>query len=262
VTTRVDLVADLGESFGAYRMADDAALLEIVTSANVACGFHAGDPRVMDATVAACVQRGVAIGAHPGFGDLVGFGRRDMALTPHEVTTDVLYQLGALHAFARTHGTPLRHITPHGKLGNRAMTEPGYAQALVEAVRGFDPSLIVVTQEGVLAELARAAGLTVGVLGLADRAYLDDGTLVPRSRPGAVISDPAAVAERVVRMVTEGVVTSITGRDIPVACDTVLLHGDTAGAVSLARTIRDDLTRAGVEICPLPEIVAPGKPQP
>ncbi len=244
----MDLLADLGESFGAYSMGDDEALLELVTSANVACGFHAGDPRVMDRTVAGCVRRGVAVGAHPGFPDLAGFGRRHLDLSGHEVVTDVLYQLGALEAFARAHGTRLRHVTPHGKLGNRAMAEADYAKALVEAVARFDASLVVVTQEGVLARAARAAGLAVAVLGLADRAYLDDGTLVPRGRPDAVITDDEAVAGRVVRMVTEGVVESVSGAEIPVACDTVLVHGDTPGAVVLARRIRDELAHAGVRI--------------
>jgi len=252
----VDLVADLGESFGAYRMGDDAALLDVITSANVACGFHAGDPRVIDATVAACASRGIGIGAHPGFPDLVGFGRRTMELTPHEVRTDVLYQLGALDAFARARHTRLRHVTPHGRLGNLAMTERGYADAVVAAVADFDPDLIVVTQDGVLAEVAERAGLTVAILGLADRAYHDDGTPVRRGEPGAVITQPAEVAARVVRMVTQGVIRAVTGQDLPIRCDTVLLHGDTPGAVALARTVRDELCVAGVAIAPLAHVLA------
>lgn len=246
----VDLIADLGEGYGPYRMADDDALLDIVTSANVACGFHAGDPQVMDATVAACARRGVGVGAHPGFPDRTGFGRRDMLLSPHEVTTDVTYQLGALAGFARRHGTPVRHLTPHGRLGNRAMEEPGYAKAVAEAAAAFDPAITIVTQEGPLAAAARDAGLPVAVLGFADRAYTDDGMLVRRGEPGAVITDEDEVARRVVRMVTDGVVTSISGRDVPVRCDSVLLHGDTPGAVALARRLRGDLEAAGVEIRP------------
>ncbi len=252
----VDLVADLGESYGAYRMGDDAALLDVVTSANVACGFHAGDPRVMDATVAACASRGIAVGAHPGFPDLVGFGRRTMDLTAHEVRTDVLYQLGALAAFATAHGVRLRHVTPHGRFGNLAMSDRGYAEALAGAVAAFDPDLVMVTQDGVLAEASRGAGLAVAILGLADRAYAADGTLVRRGQPGAVIDDPDEVAARVVRMVVEGQVRTVVGTDLPVRCDTVLLHGDTPGAVAIARAVRAALETAGVVVTPLDRVLA------
>ncbi|MFD9963015.1 LamB/YcsF family protein [Amycolatopsis sp. NPDC058986] len=252
---RVDLVADLGEGFGAYRMGDDAELLDIVSSANVACGFHAGDPRLMEETVAACARRGIGVGAHPGFPDLAGFGRRAMELTPREVRTDVLYQLGALGAFARACRIRLRHVTPHGRLGNLAMTERPYAEAVVDAVAAYDRSLAVVTQDGVLAEAAGRAGLAVAILMLADRAYRDDGTLVPRREPGAVITDPAEVATRVVRAVTGGVVRTVTGRDLPITCDTVLVHGDTPGAVELARGVRAALHQAGVRIAPLADVL-------
>lgn len=248
----VDLVADLGEGFGPYRMADDAALLRIVTSANIACGFHAGDPGIMDETVAACRELGVAVGAHPGFPDRVGFGRRAMDLSPHEVTTDVLYQVGALAAFTTAHGTELRHVCPHGKLGNLSMVDDTYADAVTEAVARFDPNLTVSTQEGALAASARARGLPLAILGLADRAYEDDGTLVSRGSPGAIIHDPDLVVSRVVRMVVEGVVESASGRDVPVRCDTVLLHGDTSGAVQLAHATRAALHDAGVQIRALP----------
>ena len=166
----VDLVADLGEGFGAYRMGDDEALLDVVTSANVACGFHAGDPRIMDRTVAACAERGVSVGAHPSFPDLAGFGRRAMDLTPDEVRTDVLYQVGALQAFAAAHGTRVRHVAPHGRLGNLVATRADYAEAVAEAVASVDPSMIVLAQDGELAVAARARGLAVGVVGIADRA--------------------------------------------------------------------------------------------
>lgn len=251
MTRTVDLVADLGEGFGAYRMGDDDALLDVLTSANIACGFHAGDPRIMDATVASCVRRGVAVGAHPSFPDLVGFGRRAMDLTADEVRTDVLYQLGALHAFAVAHGTRVRHIAPHGRLGNLVATRADYAAAVVGAVESFDRELIVLAQDGELATAARSAGLRVAVVGIADRAYRDDGTLVPRSEPGAVIHDETEIAERTVRMVTEGVIRSVGGQDIPVDCDTVLLHGDTPGAVALAYRVREELLSAGVTIAPL-----------
>ena len=252
---RVDLVADLGEGFGAYRMGDDDALLDVLTSANIACGFHAGDPRIMDATVASCVRRGVSVGAHPSFPDLVGFGRRAMDLTADEVRTDLLYQVGALHAFAAGHGTRVSHIAPHGRLGNLVATRADYAAAVVDAVSSFDRSLIVLAQDGELATAARSAGLRVAIVGIADRAYRDDGTLVPRGEPGAVIHDEARIAERTVRMVTEGVIRSTGGRDIPVDCDTVLLHGDTPGALALAHRVRKELLAAGVRIAPLAEVL-------
>lgn len=251
MTRRIDLVADLGEGFGDWRMGDDEALLDVLTSANIACGFHAGDPRIMDRTVIGCVERGVAIGAHPSFPDLVGFGRRAMDLTPHEVRTDITYQMGALSAFAAHHGSRIAHVAPHGRLGNLVATRADYAQAVVDAVRGFDDSLIVLAQDGELADAARAAGLAVGIVGIADRAYQDDGTLVPRSQPGAVIHDPAEVAARTVKMVLDGVIESVNGTPIPVTVDTVLLHGDTPSAVSLSRRIRADLEAAGIEIAPL-----------
>lgn len=255
MTHMVDLVADLGEGFGAYTMGDDEALLEVLTSANIACGFHAGDPRIMDATVRSCAERGISAGAHPSFPDLVGFGRRAVEATPEEVRTDVLYQIGALQAFAAAHGTRVAHVAPHGRLGNLVATRPDYARAVADAVNAVDPSLIVLAQDGALAETARARDLRVGIVGIADRAYADDGTLVPRSLPGAVIDDEAEIAERAVRMVVEGVVRSVGGRAIPVECDTVLLHGDTPGAVAVARKVREELLSAGAVIAPLPEVL-------
>ncbi|MFJ1575178.1 LamB/YcsF family protein [Streptomyces sp. NPDC088182] len=256
MTPMVDLVADLGEGFGAYTMGDDEALLETLTSANVACGFHAGDPRIMDATVRRCVEKRVAVGAHPSFPDLVGFGRRAMDLTPEEVRTDVLYQIGALQAFAVAHGTRVRHVAPHGRLGNLVAVRPDYARAVVEAVVSLDESLIVLAQDGELADAARARGLRVGIVGIADRAYRADGTLVPRSEPGAVIHDPDEVSRRTLRMVTEGVIRSVDGTDIPVTCDTVLLHGDSPGAIALAGRVREGLLAAGVTITSLDAVLS------
>ncbi|MFB7934065.1 LamB/YcsF family protein [Streptomyces sp. NPDC056039] len=256
MTPMVDLVADLGEGFGAYTMGDDEALLEMLTSANVACGFHAGDPRIMDATVRTCVRNRVAVGAHPSFPDLVGFGRRAMDLTPEEVRTDTLYQIGALQAFAVAHGTRVQHVAPHGRLGNLVAVRADYARAVVDAVASLDESLIVLAQDGELADAARARGLRVGIVGIADRAYRDDGTLVPRSEPGAVVHDPDEVARRTLRMVTEGVIRSADGKDIPVACDTVLLHGDSPGAIALAGRIRRELLAAGVEITSLDKVLS------
>jgi len=255
MTHTVDLVADLGEGFGAYTMGDDEALLDVLTSANIACGFHAGDPRIMDATVRHCVRRGVAVGAHPSFPDLVGFGRRAMDLSPDEVRTDMLYQIGALQAFAAAHGTRVQHVAPHGRLGNLVAVRPDYAAAVADAVTSVDPSLIVLAQDGELADAARARGLRVGIVGIADRAYRDDGTLVPRSEPGAVIHDEQEIAGRTVRMVTEGVIRSVGGRDIPVRCDTVLLHGDTPGSVALAHRIREELLAADIKITALTDVL-------
>jgi UPF0271 protein len=245
---RIDLVADLGESFGDWKMGDDEALLEIITSANIACGFHAGDPRVMDRTVAECVRRGVAIGAHPSFPDLVGFGRRAMDLTAYEVRTDVVYQLGALSGAAAYYDAQVVHLAPHGRLGNLVAVRQDYADAVIDAITHVDLDLRVLAQDGCLADAARAAGVTVGIVGIADRAYRDDGTLVPRTHPGAVIHDAGLIAERTVRMVTDGVIESANGAELAVTVDSVLLHGDNPGAVELARRIRHDLESAGVEI--------------
>lgn len=247
----VDLVADLGEGFGSWAMGDDQALLDVLSSANIACGFHAGDPRIMDRTVADCVSRGVMIGAHPSFPDLVGFGRRAVEASADEVRTDVIYQLGALQAFARAHGGRVAHLAPHGRLGNLVAVRDDYARAVVEAVTQVDPDLIVLAQDGKLADHARHAGLPVAIVGIADRAYLNDGTLAPRSQAGAVITDQQEVARRAVRMVADGVVETVDGGEISVRVDTILLHGDTAEAVATSRTVRDQLSAAGVSITPL-----------
>lgn len=247
----IDLVADLGEGFGSWTMGDDAALLDVLSSANIACGFHAGDPRIMDDTVAGCARRGVNIGAHPSFPDLVGFGRRAIEASAEEVRTDVIYQLGALQAFAAAHGQRVAHLAPHGRLGNLVAVREDYAAAVVDAVRQVDDQLIILAQDGQLAEQSRSAGLAVGIVGIADRAYQNDGTLVPRSQPGAVISAADEIARRAVRMVRDGVVESVDGADIPVRADTILLHGDSVEAVVTSRTVRAELEGAGVEIRPL-----------
>ncbi|WP_334172044.1 LamB/YcsF family protein [Sinomonas sp.] len=252
----IDLVADLGEGFGAYRIGNDSELLDIVSSANIACGFHAGDPDIMNATVAQCVSRGVGIGAHPSFPDLRGFGRRAMDLAEDEVRNDVVYQLGALSAFAAFHGSRVSHVAPHGRLGNLVAVRPDYAAAVAEAAVRVDPELIVVAQEGALAKAARERGLRVALVGIVDRAYQDDGTLVPRGLTGAVLHDPKVIVERTVRMVCEGKISTVSGSDLEIQADTVLLHGDNAGAVELARVIRSELTAAGVSIAPLAEVLA------
>jgi len=251
----IDLVADIGEGFGAWTMGEDEDLLKVVSSANIACGFHAGDPRIMDRTVAMCRERGVGIGAHPGFPDLVGFGRRAFGATPYEIETDLIYQMGALAGFAAAHGTTLQHVTPHGRLGNDVVRDRASADAVVTAVHRFDPSLIVVSFPGELIEAAKEAGLRHSVIGFSDRAYQSDGTLVPRGEPGAVIHDEDEVVERVLRLVLEGVVTSIDGVELQVSCDTVLLHGDNEKAVLFANRVRDSLMGAGVRIAGMAEVV-------
>jgi UPF0271 protein len=252
----VDLSADIGESFGSYRMGRDTDILDSLTSANVACGFHAGDPRVMAASVAACVERGVAVGAHPGFADLVGFGRRAIDASEEEIRTDVLYQLGALAAFARAAGTPVTHVSPHGRLGNLVVSDDSYARPVADAVEAYDPAMIVVTYSGRLEQLARARGLRVGLLGFADRGYEDDGTLVSRKEPDALLHDPDRIAERAVEMVTTGGVTARSGKHIELQVDSVLLHGDNEASVSAARQVRAGLEDAGVVIAPLTEVLA------
>ncbi|WP_072803271.1 LamB/YcsF family protein [Rhodococcoides yunnanense] len=252
----VALVADIGESFGNYTLGDDNAILDLITAANVACGFHAGDPRVMERTVRACIERGVEIGAHPGYPDLVGFGRRAMACTEDEIRTDTLYQIGALSAFVTAQGGTLSHVNPHGRMGNLTVTDAAHARGVAEAVATFDPSLVVVTQEGLLAEEARARGLEVALVFLADRGMEDDGTPVLRTEPGALIHDVDVIAARTIRMAVDGVVTSVHGKDVPQVCDLVLLHGDNAGAIENARTINKALRESGTEIAPLRSILS------
>ena len=253
---RVDINCDLGEGFGRYSLADDAALLEVVTSANVACGFHAGDPRTMSATVALASAAGVAIGAHPGFPDLVGFGRRDLRLTSKEIETDILYQMGALSAFVHVAGQRLQHVSVHGQLGNLADQDRAYAEPIARAVRLFDKELIVVAGSGQLTEAASRLGLRVAAQLFADRAYNNDGSLAARAEKGAVITDPDVVTERAVRMVVEGRVTSITGQVIEVSGQTLSIHSDTAGSVQLARRLKAALLEAGIAVTSLRDLLS------
>ncbi len=249
---RIDLNCDMGESFGRYTLGDDAAMLDVVTSANIACGLHAGDPLVMQATVALAVRKGIAVGAHPGYPDLQGFGRRAMALSPAELEAAVLYQIGALAGFARASGVPLVHVKPHGALYNVAARDQAVAEAIVRAVAAFDPGLIVVTlPNSALLYAARAAGLRVAREGFADRAYREDGSLVPRTEPGAVIHDPAQATARAIRMVMQGEVEAITGKIVPLHIDTLCIHGDTPDAVAIATTLRAALEAEGAVIAPL-----------
>jgi len=244
----IDLNSDMGEGFGAWRMGDDMALLDIVSSANIACGYHAGDPRIMARTVAGAAQRGVTVGAHVSYPDRVGFGRRAMSLTAEELTTDVLYQIGALEAFARAAGTRVAYVKPHGALYNRTAVSEEEARAVVEALRQYGGLALLALPGSVAQQAAQAADVPVVLEAFADRAYGDDAKLVPRREPGSVIHEQGRVVERAVHMATQGLVTTRSGKDIAVAPRTLCLHGDTPGAVELARAVRDGLQQAGVEI--------------
>ncbi|MEY8570230.1 LamB/YcsF family protein [Brevibacterium linens] len=254
----IDLNADVGESFGAYRMGDEA-LFELLTSANIACGFHAGDPVTMEQTISKCIHHGISVGAHPGFNDLQGFGRRPVTMSITEVRTDVLYQIGALQAFVTAQGGTLSHVTPHGSLGNLAVVDEVYARGIVEAVLAFDPILPVVTQQGSLARIASAEGLPVAITAMADRAYNADGSLVSRQSPQAMVTDTRAVIDRVLSMVIDKKVQAIDGSILDIDATTVLLHGDTDEAVTLAAAIRSALITEGVTLAPLPEVLAAKK---
>jgi UPF0271 protein len=248
---RIDLNADLGEGYGPFTLGDDAALLDIVTSANVACGFHAGDPAIMVETARAARARGVAIGAHPGFDDLRGFGRRVIRATPDEIEADVAYQIGALQACAALAGHRVTHVKAHGALANLSNADDNVARAIARAVRGVDASLVVVAMPGLPAErAAEAAGLRVVREIYADRAYAEDGQLAPRNQPGAVLTDAADIADRTRRMVEEGAIVTLSGRRIPVAVDTVCVHGDDPHAVDIARAVRRSLEEAGCIVAP------------
>ena len=245
----IDLNSDIGESFGRWSLGDDEAVMRSVTSANVACGYHAGDPGVMRETVRMAKAAGVAVGAHPGFPDLVGFGRRNMAVPPREVEDFVLYQVGALAAIAAAEGVRLQHVKPHGALYNMAIRDRALADAIAAAVAAFDRSLILFGLPGTeLLRAGEAARLRVAAEGFADRAYEPDGSLTPRSRPDAVILDAGEVVRRGVRMARDGVVTATDGRDIPMAVDTICTHGDTPGSHELTRRLREGLEQAGLSV--------------
>jgi UPF0271 protein len=245
----IDLNSDLGESFGAYRVGHDAELFPLISSANAACGFHGGDPRVMERTVAAVQRHGIAIGAHPGFPDLVGFGRRAVVATTDEVRTDTLYQLGALDAFCRPAGMRLQHVKAHGALYHVAFEDAPVAEAIVAAVKAYDPSLIIFAMPGsALHAAATAAGLPVAREGFADRAYNADGSLVSRRMPGALITDAEVAAERMLRVVADGRLTTVDGAEIDLEIDTICIHSDTPGAIAIARAIRERFEEAGISI--------------
>ena len=252
----VDLNCDLGESFGAYTIGMDEAVIPLITSANVACGYHAGDPLVMAKTVARCREAGVHVGAHPGFPDLMGFGRRNLDVTPAEARAYTLYQLGALDAFCKAHGMKLQHVKPHGAMYNMAGKDYALAKGICEAIKEYNPELIVMAlSSGELVHAAEDMGLKVAREVFADRAYEEDGSLVNRRKEGAMITDENEAIARVVRMIKEQKVTAITGKDIPIKADSVCVHGDGAKALAFVKKIRETLGAEGIEITPLVEII-------
>ncbi|MBM3567682.1 MAG: LamB/YcsF family protein [Alphaproteobacteria bacterium] len=249
----VDLNSDMGEGFGAWKMGDDGAMLDIVTSANIACGFHAGDPSIMTATARAARQKGVAIGAHPSFLDLWGFGRRQIrGDSPAEIEAMIAYQVGALQATAALAGHRVSHVKAHGALSNMACLERELALAIGRGIKAVDPKLLFVVMPGTELEKAgESLGLPMAREIFADRTYGEDGNLTPRKQPGAVIHDAALAARRAVAMVREGAVTSTSGKRLPMAIDTICVHSDTPDAVAMARAVRQALEAAGIAIRPM-----------
>ena len=249
---KVDLNSDLGESFGAWKMGQDEDVLTFVSSANVACGFHAGDPLVMQKTVAAAAKAGVAVGAHPSYPDLAGFGRRNMACSPEELYSDTLYQIGALRAFCDAAGVKLQHVKPHGAMYNSAAKKPEEAEALAQAVKDAGGGLILMGLAGSkFDEAAAKLGVPYAAEAFADRGYMNDGSLVPRKMEGAFVRDAEVAAQRVIRMVKEGVVEAIDGATVQLKPHSICLHGDSPTAVQMAKTLRARLEEAGIEIVPL-----------
>ncbi len=248
-TRSVDLNCDLGESFGAWSMGRDEEVLPLVTSVNVACGMHAGDPMTMRATIELARRHGVSVGAHPGYPDLQGFGRRALALSPREVYAFVQYQVAALQGMCHAQGVCLAHVKPHGALYNACARDASLADAVATAVRDLDPGLVLVTLAGsVAAERGRAAGLHVAEEFFADRGYRSDGTLVPRGQDGAMVTDAAPAATRVIRAVERHEVEAIDGTVVSVRCDTVCIHGDSATALTFASGVREALQAAGITL--------------
>ena len=252
----VDLNSDLGESFGSYKIGNDEGVIPLISSANVACGAHAGDPDVMAKTAELCKKSGISMGAHPGFFDLMGFGRRNMSVSPAEAKNLITYQIGALDAFAKSKGIKLCHVKPHGALYNMAAKDKKLAMAIAEAVYEYNPKLILLGLSG--SEMLKAAeeiGLPYAAEVFADRAYEDDGTLVARSKPGAMITDEDEAVSRVIRMIKEHRVTSITGKEIEISPASVCVHGDSEKALLFVKKIRAAFAAEGIEIKPLSEII-------
>lgn len=253
---KVDLNADLGESFGAYTIGMDADVLRYITSANVACGFHAGDPVVMQKTVKLAAECGTAVGAHPGYPDLMGFGRRNMKVKPEEAKAYIKYQVGALMAFTKAAGIKMQHVKPHGAFYNMAAVDDKLAKAICEGIYEVDPELIMLGLAGSAhIRAAKEVGLKVASEVFADRAYMEDGTLVPRTMPGAMVHDKDLAIARTVRMVKEGVVETITGKIIPIQADSICVHGDNPDAIGFVKNIRDTLEREGVAVTCIADVI-------
>jgi len=253
----IDLNSDLGESFGAYKIGNDRGILPLVSSANVACGFHAGDPSVMRTTVALCKEGKTAVGAHPGFCDLQGFGRRNMAVSPEEIRDLITYQIGALDAFCRKEGLSLQHVKPHGALYNMAAKDEKIAKAICLGIYDVSPRLILMGLAG--SEMLRQAetlGLPAASEVFADRAYEEDGTLVARSKPGAMIEDEDLAVARVIRMIRENKVEAINGKEITIRPDSVCVHGDSEKALLFVKKIRAALEREKIEVCDLKTVLS------
>jgi len=255
VVLRIDLNCDMGESFGTYRKGLDEEAIKFVSSANIACGWHAGDPHVMNRTVQMAAEHGVGVGAHPGYPDLEGFGRRALDCTRHEIRNYVIYQIGALQAFCAAHRVKMRHVKPHGSLYNTACEDPAVAEAIAEGIVSANPDLIFVGLAGPkgthVTAIGAQLGLKVALEAFADRAYAPDGNLVSRKLPGAVITDPALVADRAVRMAKERKVVAVDGTVIDLNAQTICVHGDTPGAVEMVRRIRGILDQEGVVVQPM-----------
>jgi UPF0271 protein len=253
---RVDLNSDLGESFGHYTLGMDERVIPLISSANVACGYHASDPVVMEKTISLAKEAGIRVGAHPGFPDLMGFGRRNMNVTPAEAKAYTLYQLGALDAFCKAKGVKMQHVKPHGALYNMAAKDYALAKAICEAIAEYDKDLIVLALcGGQLLQAAKDLGLRAASEVFADRGYEEDGTLVDRRKAGAMITDENVAIARVVRMIKEGKVTAVTGKDIDIQADSVCVHGDGEKALAFVSKIRAALQQEGIEICSLDQIV-------
>jgi len=252
---RMDMNCDMGESFGAYKLGLDEEVIQYITSANIACGWHAGDPMVMNKTVKMAVDHSVGVGAHPGYPDLLGFGRRNIDCLPEEIRNYVIYQIGAMSGFCAVHGVKLRHVKPHGNLYLTAVEDKTVAQAIAEAIVSVDPELLYVALAGskgtLMTQVGKEVGLKVVYEAFPDRAYTPEGTLVSRRQPGAVIKEPEEVAKRALKMAREGKVVAISGEEIALEAQTLCVHGDTPGAVTLVKQIRETLESEGIEVKPM-----------
>ena len=252
---QIDLNCDMGESFGAYQLGMDASVMSNITSANIACGWHAGDPRIMDNTVKMAVENNVGVGAHPGYPDLIGFGRRNMDCTMSEIRQYVIYQIGALNAFCIAHNTQMQHVKPHGALYLTAVIDENVARAVAEAIVSVNPDLYYVALAGakgaLMTRIGQEVGLKVVYEAFPDRAYTPEGNLVSRKLPGAVIKSPEVVSERALKMAGEGNVIAVDGTVVDIDAQTLCVHGDTPTAVELVRSIRQTLEREGVNVTPM-----------